>query len=82
MLKYLKPLGVFLGGQVFILFLWLLFPAIGSATSALATSTSAHAATFWGWSWVVSSTRLIIYIMAELFITISALVTFLKVKSS
>jgi hypothetical protein len=81
MSKYLAPLGVFLGGNAFLLILWLFFPALGVVSTELFASTAEHADVFWGWSWVVSSTRILVFVIAELFILFGTLVALLRTKS-
>ena len=81
MSKYLAPLGIFVGGQFLILIVLLFFPAIGSAADQLASDTAGMASTFWGWTWVVSGTRLWVLMVLEgiiLFVTAKA---FLGLKS-
>lgn len=79
MSKYLAPLGIFVGGQVFLLFMWLLLPSIGSAGTTLAGN--AHVSTFWGMSWAANSLRLIVIIAGEFITIIAALIAFLKAKA-
>ncbi len=80
MLKYLAPLGVFIGGNFLLLIGLLFFPALKSTTDTLATGTAGIASTFWGWTWVVGSTRLIIFVIFELLILFATAKSFLKVK--
>ncbi len=68
MRKYLLPLEIFVVGQLIALGVFLFLPAIGTASSELASATSAMASTFWGWTWVVSATRLLVVISLELVI--------------
>jgi uncharacterized integral membrane protein len=80
MTKYLAPLGVFLGGNVLLLILMLYFPAIKTASTQLAADTAAVASVFWGWTWVVSSVRLLVFVIAELTILFVTAKAFLKVR--
>lgn len=68
MLSYLRPLGIFIGGNLLLLIMWLFLPAIGNAGTQLAASTAEHASTFWGWSWVVSSIKILVVVFGELLI--------------
>ena len=65
MKRYLAPLGIFAMGQLAMLLVFLLFPALGNAGSTLASETAGVANTFWGWTWVVTSIKLIVFLMFE-----------------
>jgi hypothetical protein len=65
MKKFLEPLVIFVTGNLFLLVAVLLFPALGAAQTKLASDTAAHASVFWGWSWVVTGTRLFAYLAIE-----------------
>jgi hypothetical protein len=80
MTKYLAPLGVFLGGNALLLVLMLFFPAIKTSTTQLAADTAGVASVFWGWTWVVSSARLLIFIIAELAILYVTAKAFMKIR--
>ena len=69
--KYLLPLKVFVGGQVVMLVVYLFFPALGDAGTQLAADTAAASASvggFWGWTWVVGSVKLIVFLTLEMVI--------------
>ena len=66
MVKYFLPLKIFVVGQLLMLGIFLFFPAIGIASNQLASATSEIASTFWGWTWVVTSVRLLIFLFGEL----------------
>jgi len=68
MSKYLLPLKVFVGGQVALLVVMLFFPALGDASTQLAADTAGDASLFWGWTWVVGSVKLIVFLVFELLI--------------
>lgn len=80
MKKYLAPLGIFVGGQLLLLVVFLLMPAIGQTTDQLATDTAALAPTFWGWAWVVSSARLWVWLAFEGALIFATFKAFLAVK--
>jgi len=67
MKKYLAPLGIFAFGQIVLVLVLLFMPAIGSAADEMAAETAGWVAKGWGWGWVSNSTRLIVFIMLELF---------------
>jgi len=80
MLKYIRPLGIFLGGNILLLILFLFFGAFGNAAEQLQSDTAAIASTFWAWDWAVTSVRLWIYISAELAILFLTAKAFLAVR--
>ena len=80
MSKYFKPLWVFLGGNLLLLILWLLLPAIGGAGDALAAATAEHADTFWGWGWASNSTRLLVVLIGELLVIYGTFRAFLSTR--
>lgn len=72
MRQYFAPLGTFLFLNLLLLIPLALFPAVSTAQTQLETDMAPIAATFWGLSWVVSGTRLWIFLIFEgmiLFIT-------------
>ena len=82
MSKYLFPLKVFIGGHVALLIAFLVFPAMDTAGTQLAADTanaSASVGGFWGWTWVVSSIRLIVFLVFELLILFGTARAFLVV---
>ncbi|MDD5338178.1 MAG: hypothetical protein PHG35_02035 [Dehalococcoidales bacterium] len=68
MKSWLTPLGVFIVGNLVILFLQLFMPAVDTEQAALASATSNVTSTFWGWGWLMTSgvVRWIIYIVIEI----------------
>jgi len=81
MFQYLKPLLVFIGGNLLLLVLWLFLPSIGDAGTALSAATAAHASTFWGWGWVSSSIKIIVVVLGELVVLYGTFRAFLSAKS-
>lgn len=78
MSKYLRPLWIFIGGNFLLLILWLFLPAIGIAGDTLAAATTDKASTFWGWSWVSNSVKLLVVIPGELLVLYMAARAFLS----
>ena len=81
MSQYLKPLGVFVGGNLLLLILWLFLPSIGGAGDTLVAATAEHASTFWGWTWVASSLKILVVIFGELVVLYGTARSFLSNKS-
>ena len=80
MKKYLAPLGVFVGGHLCLLVVFMFMPAIGDASTQLTADTAAIASTFWGWSWVVTGTRLWVWLAFELAILFTTAMAFIKTR--
>jgi hypothetical protein len=80
MTKYLAPLGIFIGGQLLLLILWLFLPQMGDAGAAVAANS--HIDTFWGMEWASNGIRIIVVVLGELFVTGTALWAFLKARTS
>jgi len=81
MKEYFKPLWIFVGGQLLLLILWIFLPSIGDGAAQLAADTAEHASTFWGWSWAVSSIKVIIIIVGELLVLYFTARAFLDARS-
>lgn len=82
MSKYFAPLGVFIGGQTFLLIGFLFWGALGDAGTQLAVDTADVASTFWGWTWVVGSVRLLVFLIVEGIILFSTAKAFLAVRDN
>ena len=78
MKKFLIPLGVFCVGMVLLLFSLLFYPAIGTVASTLQSETADIASHYWGWSWVVGSTRFLMFGAGLFAIVISVGVAWLQ----
>ncbi len=65
MRHYLAALGVFVSGQFILLIVFLFFPALNTAGTQLATDTAGIAPFFWGWTWVVGSVRMWVWLAIE-----------------
>ena len=82
MSKYFAPLKVFIGGQVFLLIGFLFWGALGDAGTQLAADTANVSSTFWGWTWVVSSVRLLVFLVVEGIILFATAKAFLAIKDN
>jgi len=65
MKEYLQPLWIFLGGNLLLLIAFIFFPAIGEAQTSLTAETASVAGDIWGWSWVMASVRVIVFVFIE-----------------
>ncbi len=81
MIKYFRPLGVFVGGHLLLLIVWLFLLAVGDAGTQLAADTAAAASTFWGWTWVVGSVKLIVFFVFEALILFATAKAFLATRN-
>ena len=79
--KFFSPLKVFVAGEIFILIGMLFFTTIGSTAANTAGNASAYSSTFWGVSWVLGSTRLLVFIVLELVVFGSTALAFIKGRS-
>lgn len=79
MKSFFAPLWIFVFGNVLLLFAFLFMPAIDTAQAQLAADTAAVAATFWGWSWLMTSgvVRWFIYLILEGLILFATFKTFM-----
>jgi hypothetical protein len=73
---------VFVGGQFLLLIGFLLFPALNDASVKLASDTAPYASVFWGWSWVVSTTRLWVWLALEFAVIFASVMTFLHTRDT
>lgn len=64
MKRFLRPLWVFVSGQVIMLALFLFFPQIATSLTGLAAVEGAGAA-LWGWIWLIPAARILIVIIVE-----------------
>ena len=78
MKEFFRPLFIFVSGNLVVLFLFLFFSAFGDAQTALEADTVGWAG--WGWTWIVSSTRWLIFIIAEGLILFAVAKSFLGLK--
>ena len=78
--KYIRPLTIFVGGQIVMLLVLLFLPAIGVAGDDLAAETAHWATIGWGWEWVSNSTRLIVFVTLELTILFLTAKAFLSAR--
>lgn len=79
--NYLRPLWIFVAGNIFVLFLYLFFPTIADKAADLLGATP-DMATWWGWTWVVGSIRLIIVAVAEIIILYGTARSFMDIRET
>lgn len=65
MKEYFRPLFIFVGGNIGLLFLMLFMPALGTVQTGLETDLAAEIPTFWGLSWVITSLRVLVFVFVE-----------------
>ncbi len=84
MKQFFAPVGVFVSGMAFLLVLGLFMPSVDTSVAALSANTSGVAASFWGWSWLMTSgvVRLLIYVVGFLVVCFLTGLTFLKTKKN
>ena len=82
MKRILSPLWIFITGQVILLLVLLLMPAIGDAGAQLEADTAAAASAFWGWSWASGSVKLLVFLVFEGLILFATGKAFLGLRSS
>lgn len=79
MSKYLAPLGVFIGGNLLLLILFIFLPSIGTAGNTLAAHP--NASTFWGMTWLAGGVKIIVFVLGELVVLGATFIAILKSKS-
>ncbi len=67
--KYLSPLWTFIVGMVMSLLITIFFPSIKTAQDGLAANAAVQTGAYWGLQEVVTSTRLVIFVVC-FFITL------------
>lgn len=82
MLRYMAPLGVFVGGMIVALVMFLFLGAMGTAADKLAADSAGIASTFWNWTWVAQGTtvKFIVFISVILLTLYATAKAFLKVR--
>lgn len=80
MSNYLRPLWIFLVGQLGCLVAWLFIPALGVVETELVADTAVVQAqyNFWNWSWAANSLRFLVIIVWELCVIWAAGKAFVK----
>ena len=63
MREFFQPLIIFVVGNVAVLFLFLFYPEIGDLETQLVSDTAGWSG--WGWSWVSSGVRFLVFAIAE-----------------
>lgn len=82
MIKHLTPLWVFLGGNITLLIVFLFLPALGDAGTQLEADTAGIASIFWGWSWVVGSVKLLVFLVLEMLVLFATAKAFLATRNN
>ncbi len=82
MKQFFAPLVAFVVGMILILASFLFMPAVDTATATLAANTTAIAANYWGWSWLMTAgvTRLLLFVIGFGIIIIDVGIIWLKSK--
>ena len=80
--KYLAPLGIFCGGMLLALVLFLFLGTIGDAADKLGEDTAAMAPVFWNWAWVAqgSVVKFLVFIVVILLTLYATAKAFLRVR--
>ena len=55
MKEFFSPLKVFVAGMAVLLVGFMFMPAVDTAVTGLSANTSAVAAQYWGWSWLMTT---------------------------
>lgn len=84
MINYIRPLVIFVLGNLLLLIVALFMPGIDTATAALASETAELNAWAWGWNWLMSQgvVRLLIYLIFEGLILFATAKAFLAQKEN
>ena len=82
MTKYFVPLGVFVGGMLTALVVFLFLGAIGDAATQLQADSAAIAPAFWNFAWVSSpnTVKFLVFIGIILLTLFATARAFLKVR--
>jgi hypothetical protein len=78
--KYMSPLWTFILGMMFTLLMTIFFPAIFNAQTQLASETASYGSNFWGWTEVVTSIRLIVFLVCVAVTLLTTAIVWLKRK--
>jgi len=65
MKAFFSPLVIFVWGNLALLLILLFFPAIGVIQTQLESDIAGSVSNFWGLAWVITSTRVLICVIAE-----------------
>ena len=84
MRSFFAPLLVFAGGNLLLLVATLVMPAIDIVQTQLAADTAAVAATFWGWSWLMTGgvVRWLVYLLIEGLTLLATFKTFMATRNT
>ena len=81
MSKYLAPLGVFIGGNLLLLIVWLFLPNIGESGTELAEHVGQYGGLFWGMSWAAGAVKLFVVVLGEGLVLFATFRAFLSAKN-
>ncbi len=76
--KWLAPLWAFIVGFLCLLVATVFFPAINTAATNLQADTAAYSSYYPGFTWVASSTRIIIFVFGVFLILLNVAIIWLK----
>lgn len=79
-IKYFKPLGVFVMGMFLSLGVLLFFPAINTAAQALSSNPGVSSGVYWNLQGTITSVRLIIFVFCMAITLFMTAVVWLKQK--
>jgi hypothetical protein len=74
----MAPLVIFASGMIMLAISTIFYPAIGTAATQLQSDTSSISSYYWGFSWAMGSTRLILFMVGIFCILISAAIAWLQ----
>lgn len=82
MRKYMAPLGVFVGGQLLLLIVFLFLSTIGSVADTMATEAASASTWAWGFDWWSDSSvvKMLVVVIVEILTLWAATKAFLGIK--
>ncbi len=78
--RWLSPILVFCFGMILILLSFIVYPNINDAMVGLQEATSSYSANYWGFGWITSSARLLLFLFGLGIIMVDMAVVWLKRK--
>ena len=82
MTKYLAPLGIFIGGNILVLVIYLILPTVGNIVDADVAGAGDYSGVFWQWGLISSGTfvKFLVMFIAEMLILFATAKAFLKTR--